>query len=123
LRSKTALSQVTVPVTIEIKSVNNPLLAELSGTGTESAVLTNFKQSVLTQNQGKIGIGTATTNASAILEINSTDKGVLLPRMTKAQRNAITKVAGLMIYQTDNTPGLRVCNGANWIRYTESIDN
>jgi hypothetical protein len=43
---------------------------------------------------------------SAMLDIKSTVKGMLLPRMTMAQRNAITSPAsGLMIYQTDNTPG------------------
>jgi hypothetical protein len=72
---------------------------------------------------GNVGIGTASTNASGILEITSTTKGLLLPRMTRAQRNAIvTPVAGLMIYQTDLTPGLRVYNGTNWMRYTEFID-
>lgn len=45
-------------------------------------------------------------DASAILDVKSIDKGLLLPRMTLAQRNAITTPAqGLVIYQTDNTPG------------------
>ena len=72
--------------------------------------------------KGVTAIGTTTPSASAALEISSTTKGVLLPRMTKVQRDLIVKVAGLMIYQTDGTPGLRVCNGTNWIRYTETID-
>ena len=43
--------------------------------------------------------------------------------ITKAERDAIpAPVAGLMIYQTDNIPGLRTYNGANWVRYTEIID-
>ncbi|MHC1775001.1 MAG: tail fiber domain-containing protein [Lentimicrobium sp.] len=43
---------------------------------------------------------------SAMLDVKSTTKGVLVPRMTFAQRNAIVSpAAGLMIYQTDNTPG------------------
>jgi hypothetical protein len=43
--------------------------------------------------------------------------------MTKTQRDAISSPAtGLMIYQTDNTPGLRVYNGTNWMRYTETAD-
>jgi hypothetical protein len=54
-----------------------------------------------------VGIGTATPNASALLELNSTSKALLLPRMTKTQRNAISPVAGMMIYQTDNTPWLK----------------
>jgi hypothetical protein len=43
---------------------------------------------------------------SAMLDVQSTEKGILVPRMTQAQRNAISNPAtGLMIYQTDNTPG------------------
>jgi len=63
-----------------------------------------------------------TAAASAALEVRSTSQGFLLPRMTKAQRGGITPVAGLAIYQTDNTPGLRVYNGTNWMRYTETTD-
>jgi hypothetical protein len=43
--------------------------------------------------------------------------------MTKTQRDAISSpAAGLAIYQTDNTPGLRVYNGTNWMKYTETTD-
>jgi trimeric autotransporter adhesin len=73
--------------------------------------------------KGSVGIGTFTPNVSAALDITSTTKGLLLPRMTKTQRNLIiTPTAGLMIFQIDATPGLRVYNGTNWIRYTETID-
>ncbi len=55
---------------------------------------------------GAAGIGTITPNASSLLEIKSTTKGLLIPRMTQAQRNAIASpAAGLIIYQTNNTPG------------------
>jgi hypothetical protein len=48
----------------------------------------------------------AAPHASAMLDISSTNRGLLVPRMTMAQRNAIASPAtGLMIYQTDNTPG------------------
>jgi hypothetical protein len=72
---------------------------------------------------GRIMIGTNSGSTSAILQIDSTAKGFLAPRMTKAQRDAISSPAtGLEIYQTDNTPGLRVYNGSNWMRYTETAD-
>jgi hypothetical protein len=57
------------------------------------------------------GIGTTTPNASAKLEIAATDKGLLIPRMTKAQREAITLSSaanGLMVYQTDDLTGFYV---------------
>ncbi|MBK7029830.1 MAG: hypothetical protein IPH45_11730 [Bacteroidales bacterium] len=49
---------------------------------------------------------------SAMLDVKSTNKGFLAPRMTLAQRNAIASPAtGLMIYQTDNTPGFYYNSG------------
>lgn len=54
-------------------------------------------------------------NASAILDISSTSKGILIPRMTKANRDAFQNLEeGLMIYQTDNTPGYYFYNGTSW---------
>lgn len=51
---------------------------------------------------GNVGIGTSSPNASSILDIRTTTKGVLFPRLTTAQINAITSPAdGLMIYNTD----------------------
>jgi trimeric autotransporter adhesin len=62
-----------------------------------------------------VGIGTSTPDASAQLDITSTSKGLLIPRMNLSQRNLIaTPTAGLMIYQTDNTPGFYFYNGSLW---------
>ena len=70
---------------------------------------------------GNVGLGTMTPGAA--LDVASTTKGALLPRMTKAQRNLIvTPPIGSIIYQTDNIQGLRVWNGTNWMKYTESAD-
>lgn len=64
---------------------------------------------------GSVGIGTVTPDASAKLEIKSTAKGLLIPRMTQTQRNAIASPAnGLLIYQTDHYPGIYSYNGTNW---------
>lgn len=72
-----------------------------------------------------VEIGTTNTpDASAVLDVQSTTKGFLPPRMTKAQRNAISSAAtGMVIFQTDNTPGLRAYNGTHWVRYTETNDD
>jgi hypothetical protein len=70
---------------------------------------------------GNVGIGT--TSPGGALDITSTTKGVVIPRMTKVQRDAIVSpVAGTMVYQTDSTPGLRMYDGANWMRFTETVD-
>jgi len=52
---------------------------------------------------------------SAMLDITSTSRGLLIPRMTQAQRLAIsTPATGLMIFQTDFTPGFRWYDGSGW---------
>lgn len=64
----------------------------------------------------QVGIGTTNPNTSSALEINSTNKGLLVPRMTQAQKNAITTPAnGLMIYQTDGISGFYYYNGSIWL--------
>jgi hypothetical protein len=64
---------------------------------------------------GNIGINTSTPNTSAILDITSTTQGFLPPRMTMTERNAIaTPADGLMIYQTDNTPGIYARVSGAW---------
>jgi hypothetical protein len=67
----------------------------------------------------QVGIGTSNPHASAALEIQSTSKGFLFPRMTKLERDAISNIAtGLTIYCTDcSTSGggvLQVYNASNW---------
>ena len=52
-------------------------------------------------------------NGSAMLDVSSTTKGFLAPRMGLASRNAISSPAtGLLIYQTDNTPGYYQYDGS-----------
>ncbi|MFT4805753.1 MAG: hypothetical protein ACI9YE_002979 [Psychroserpens sp.] len=49
----------------------------------------------------QVGIGTATPDASSILEVYSTSKGILIPRLTLTERDAITTPAeSLVIYNT-----------------------
>ncbi len=62
----------------------------------------------------QVGIGTNTPDSSAILDLTSTSKGFLPPRMTAAQRNAITSpVAGLLIWCSNCGPTgeIQVYNG------------
>lgn len=58
------------------------------------------------------------TEPSAIIDLRSTTQGLLPPRMTNAQRNAIvTPAAGLIIYQTDGTKGWYGWDGTSWIQF------
>lgn len=84
--------------------------------------ISSFSQGVAINNDG--------TNAdgSAMLDIKSTDAGILVPRMTMAQRIAITNPAtGLLVFQTDNTPGFYYNAGTSgspsWIKLTIPTDN
>ncbi|MBL4756051.1 MAG: membrane dipeptidase [Flavobacteriales bacterium] len=72
--------------------------------------------------QAQVGIGTSTPDPSAILDLTSTTKGMLISRVTLVQRNAIASPAtGLLIYQTDNTPAYYYNAGTpgvpNWVRF------
>lgn len=52
--------------------------------------------------QNNVGIGTNTPDASAILEMSSSNQGVLVPRLTSAQRLAVlTPANGLLVFDTD----------------------
>ena len=63
----------------------------------------------------QVGVGTTTPDASSALDITSTTAGLLIPRMTETQRDAISSPAtGLMIYQTDGTVGFYYYNGSSW---------
>src|SRR6186713_580640 len=66
----------------------------------------------------QVGIGTSSPNASSVLDLTSTGKGFLAPRMTSTQRLAIvTPATGLMVYQTDAPAGFYYYNGTVWVAY------
>ncbi len=80
------------------------------------ALLIVLNLSVYSQTGG-VGIadGTPVVDASAMLDIQSTTKGILIPRMLEIERAGITTPAtGLMIYQTDGTPGYYFYDGTAW---------
>ncbi|RXR20922.1 hypothetical protein EQG63_03010 [Flavobacterium amnicola] len=67
----------------------------------------------------QIGIGTVTPNSSSILDVTSTTKGLLPPKMTQAQRTAIaTPATGLLVFQTDGSAGYYFYNGAGWQQFS-----
>jgi uncharacterized protein (TIGR02145 family) len=68
-----------------------------------------------------VGIGTTTPAASAQLDVSSTSKGFLPPRMTAAQRKAIASPAGgLLVYQTDYPSGFYFFKGDVWTMLSET---
>lgn len=75
---------------------------------------TSSKELMRVKGNGSVGIG-ANPNQSAALEVASTDKGFLLPRLTTTQRDGISSVpAGLTIYNT-TTAEIQYWNGGSWV--------
>ena len=65
--------------------------------------------------QAQVGIGTSSPAATSVLDLTSTTKGMLVPRMTATEKSAISSPAtGLLIYQTDGTTGFYYYTGSAW---------
>lgn len=62
-----------------------------------------------------INVLNKSTDKDAILDIQSNDKGIMIPRLAMANRPAAPS-QGLLIYQTDNTPGFYYYDGSAWTR-------
>jgi len=74
---------------------------------------------VLAQN---MGIGTTTPHASAMLDLQSTNKDLLLPRMIATQRLTITNAAtGLIVYDTDSSAFMQK-NADGWVKLPNTND-
>ncbi len=61
----------------------------------------------------QVGVGITTPDASSQLDITATGKGLLIPRMTLANRPS-SPATGLLIYQTDSTAGFYYYDGTAW---------
>ncbi|GAA3991322.1 hypothetical protein [Hymenobacter antarcticus] len=63
-----------------------------------------------------VGIGTAAPDASAALDVTTTTQGLLPPRLTAAQRDAIASpAAGLLVFHTDASQGIYYFTGVVWV--------
>jgi hypothetical protein len=85
-------------------------------------VLTTTAQSLAVNTDG------SAANASALFDVKSTTKGILIPRLTETQRDAISNPAtGLLIYQTNNTAGYYYNSGTPavpaWTKMLQGSDN
>jgi hypothetical protein len=105
-------SQGRILITSTLLSFQN--LASGTGTSLPMAFFTGGSERVRIEAGGNVGIGTTAPNASAILDVQSTTKGVRFPNMTTVQKNAIgTPAAGLVVFDT-TLAKLCVYSGAAW---------
>lgn len=66
-------------------------------------------------NSGSVSIGVPNPHLSSILDVQATDRGILIPRMNSAQRTAIpTPGTGLLVYQTNAPSGFYYYDGSSW---------
>ena len=75
-----------------------------------------------------VGVGTTTPHSSAMLDVTSNNKGLLIPRMTEAQKTQVaTPATGLLIWQTDGTPGFYYNGGTpegpKWYMLSTEAEN
>ena len=93
-------------------SSNTIYNADDSLTDNRNIDLNNFKAGFT---NGEVGIGTATPDNSSQLEVSATDKGLLIPRVTTAQMNAIsTPATNLLVFNTD-LEALYRYDGSAWV--------
>lgn len=78
--------------------------------------VTNVNTSGTITTSGSVGIGTTSPSSAAALEIVSTTKGLLLPRLTTVQRDAIAGSipAGLLIFNTSDSK-VQTYTGSAWV--------
>jgi len=68
-------------------------------------------------NGTSVGFGTSSPSSSSIVDLTSSSKGFLPPRMTEVQRNAISSpTIGLMVYQTNGSDGVYVYKASGWVQ-------
>ncbi len=80
-------------------------------------IMITASNNVFSQNGVGINPTGAPADPSAALDVTSTSKGALVPRMTAAQKTAIASPAnGLLIYQTDGVTGFWYFDGTNWVQ-------
>jgi hypothetical protein len=83
-----------------------------------------FLLSAAVNTQAQVAIGIATPAASAQLDITSTNKGLLIPRMAASSRTGIGSPAeGLLVYQTDAPVGIYVYKSGVWTILSAGVSN
>ncbi|WP_294222785.1 hypothetical protein [uncultured Chryseobacterium sp.] len=109
-----ASADPTQPTAASISGIDRDAVNSYAGLSFNTRDASGLSSKMVVKSNGKVGIGTTTPNASAILDVSSTTAGFLMSRMSTSQMNAITSPAtGLQVYNTDENC-LFTYNGSNW---------
>lgn len=90
------------------------------GAGLRAGVYGSTTPQVFVAQNGNVGVGTTSPSASAELDVVSTTRGFLPPRMTTVQRDAISAAAGLEIHNTTTTAH-EVYDGTRWAQVPKML--
>ena len=97
--------------TNQMLSVPYALYAETTGNN----IWEKDSSNNISYNSANVNIGTNQNNSSAVLNIQSNNKGIMLPKMRMSERDSISNPStGLLIFQIDNNPGFYYYNGNSW---------
>ena len=114
----------------QLKVGNNPTIIN-SRSNMEIEASNGVKMAVV-KDSGNVGIGTVSPNINAQLEISSTNKGLLLPRVALSATNNASPlsahVIGMVVYNTATagsgstavSPGFYTNDGTKWARMVTS---
>jgi len=118
--TSTTRSNIVIDTSDNI-SITGNVFGKYSSASDTAITLTNVTYSTIYNTYYNYGVGVYYYGTAS--NIVGDGAGWKLQTMTKAQRDALSSPpAGFMIYQTDNTPGIRVRNGSAWIKFSESTD-
>ncbi|MFN3700550.1 MAG: tail fiber domain-containing protein [Alphaproteobacteria bacterium] len=109
--------EIDVASRIEDDDNTTHIEVDTAGDGTANTIVftSNNAEAMRVTDSGALAVGTATPSASALLELSSTTRGFLPPRMDEDARDAIAAPAvGLMVYNTDVNL-LQFWDGLDWV--------
>jgi hypothetical protein len=112
--SDTQIQATSTGVNSYVQATGSSGSAYFGAYGSGFGVLTSATLRMLIDSSGNVGIGTSSPNASAILDAQSTTKGIRFPNMTTTQKNAVSSPAtGLVVFDT-TLAKLCVYSGSAW---------
>ena len=107
-----------------IQGLTGPLVSGTNGqtlyhNGTDWQATSNLYNS-----GSSIGVGTTAPNSSAVVQIQSTSQGIMLPSMSETQRLAINSpTLGLLVFQNNNSLGFYYFDGSIWIQLSNNSNS